>query len=121
MNRWRTAYAALLLICPSLVARRSARTSPDRRTRRVMRLLGVRHLVQAILESRHASPVVMAIGAGVDVLHAASMVIFASTDRRHRRLALIDAGVASSLALAGAWSAVALTRPVAARRIDGKP
>jgi hypothetical protein len=63
----------------------------------VARILGVRHLAQAWLErdGRHDRS---EIGAGVDALHAVSALGFGLCARRHRRVAFLDAAVASVFA-----------------------
>jgi len=78
----------------------------DRRARVVVRILGARYLIQAGLVSRAVSrapstPYAPAIGAAVDGVHAASMVTLAAADRRRRRLALADAGIAAAFGAAG--------------------
>ena len=45
------------------------------------------------------------IGGGIDVVHAATMVMWAATDRRHRRPALANAAVALAFACAEVRSA----------------
>jgi NADP-dependent 3-hydroxy acid dehydrogenase YdfG len=50
-------------------------------------------------------PGVLAAGAGVDVLHTASMIMLAAVDRRSRRVALTDALAESLFAAAGISSA----------------
>jgi hypothetical protein len=79
----------------------------------VARVLGVRHLVQAgltaaALRAEPGSPLPLALGAAVDVLHASTMVGLALVDRGARRVALADTGIEVSLAAAGAWSAAKL-------------
>jgi hypothetical protein len=72
-----------------------------------MRILGARHLAQASIAKRYPSPLTATIGLGVDALHAASMLMLAQADSSHRRLALIDAGIAGALASTEASSALA--------------
>jgi hypothetical protein len=88
----------------------AAQPQPSRRAGAVARVLGVRHLVQAgltvvALRAEPGSPVPLALGAGVDVLHASSMVGLALVDRGARRLALADTGVELTLAAAGVLTA----------------
>ena len=66
-----------------------------------MRLLGARQVAQAVLTGTRPSHAVLVLGAGVDALHASSMVILALFDRRLRRAALADAFVALGFAWAG--------------------
>jgi hypothetical protein len=86
------------------------RARPSRRACGVARVLGVRHLVQAgltaaALRAEPGSPVPLALGAAVDVLHASTMVGLALLDRGARRVALADTGVELALAAAGALTA----------------
>jgi hypothetical protein len=46
---------------------------------------------------------VLALGAGTDVLHSASMIVLAALDRPHRRLGLSDGLMAAAFA-AGGWA-----------------
>jgi hypothetical protein len=69
--------------------------------RLVVRALGVRQIAQAIVTNRDPVPAIVRLGAVVDVAHAASMIGLAFIDRRYRRAALADAGVAAVFALAG--------------------
>lgn len=87
-----------------------AQPRPSRRAGSVARVLGVRHLVQAgltvpALRAEPGSPVPLALGAAVDVLHASSMVGLALVDRGARRVALADTGVELALAAAGVLTA----------------
>ena len=77
----------------------------DRRARVVVRILGVRHLIQAgVVSTVPLSRWPLALGSGVDALHASSMAVLAAVDRRRRRAAAADAAVAVTLAAAG-WRA----------------
>jgi hypothetical protein len=61
----------------------------------VARLLGARHLLQALMTSAAASSgESLGIGAAIDLAHAASMAGLAMADRRVRRLTLPDALIA---------------------------
>jgi hypothetical protein len=88
----------------------AAQARPSRRACGVARVLGVRHLVQAgltgvALRAEPGSPVPLGLGAGVDVLHASTMVGLALVDRGARRVALADSGIELALAAAGALAA----------------
>ncbi len=91
------------LICPRPLHRAAIGTPPSPHTVLVMRFLGARNVVQALLLV-HAGTEVQdrktwhRCGAMVDLAHAASMVAVASADRRWRRAAAIDAAVASFFA-----------------------
>lgn len=72
------------------------------RTRRVIGVLGARQLVQAALTGARPTAAVLAVGAGVDALHAASMLALGAFRRDWRTPALTDAAVAAGLAVLGA-------------------
>jgi hypothetical protein len=81
---------------PATVVRRVG-GGRDQAAERVARVLGVRQLLQAaFIDQRRA-----AIGSGVDVAHAATMVFLAVADRRRRRLAMGSAILASVFAVVG--------------------
>jgi hypothetical protein len=83
----------------------------------VARVLGGRHIAQAVLSAVRPTHAVLALGAGTDVLHSASMITLAALDRPRRRLGLSDSLVAAAFA-AGGW---ALTRRAAARPAPAPP
>ncbi len=72
---------------------------------RLLRVLGVRHLVQAGVEALAAAPAVHYLGAAADGLHALSGVGLALLDPRWRRAALIEGAIASAFGLATALTA----------------
>jgi hypothetical protein len=74
---------------------------PGRRARRVAQILGARHLVQAGISAFAPGPGVFVAGAGIDSLHAVSMLALALFDRGARRAALTDALAEALLAAAG--------------------
>jgi hypothetical protein len=75
-------------------------------TRRVMRVLGARHLAQAGVEMARPTPAVLALGAGVDALHAVSCLGFAVLGgARWRRGVLLNAGGALGFCVATATTA----------------
>src|SRR5262245_920437 len=88
----RTGLGTVYLLAPEWIPGALA-VPVDHRARIVVRILGARYLAQAFLVSsalgrRYA----LAMGAAVDVIHAASMVALAAVDVRRRRLAMADAG-----------------------------
>jgi hypothetical protein len=103
----RAGYAGALLRQPGEAIRVATGQLPGRRACRVARLLGARHLAQATLITLAPLPTVFMMGAGVDALHAASMVILAAVDRTARRAALTDAAVEAAFAATGLAVAVA--------------
>jgi hypothetical protein len=110
----RAAYGAALCCAPGPVLRLAggpgAGASPDARV--VARVLGGRHIAQAVLSAMRPTPAVLALGAGTDVLHSASMIALAALDRPRRRLGVSDSLMAAAFA-AGGWAL--------ARRAAGHP
>jgi hypothetical protein len=111
LNGCRGGLGAVLLFFPGLVVCLLASPPLERGSRRIIRLLGIRQLSQALVTGNRAS--VAVIGAEVDVAHAASMMTLALCSRRWRSAALVDAVIASLFALAGA--AVARAEPPTAQ------
>jgi hypothetical protein len=68
--------------------------------KRIMRVLGARHLVQAIAEHLFGDEA-LRVGACVDALHALTGFGFACVDVRWRRAALADAMITSGFAAVG--------------------
>ncbi|GAA2759591.1 hypothetical protein [Actinopolymorpha rutila] len=101
----RFTYGTAEATVPDVVALRLAGRRLDRHERLAARVLGVRHIVQAGATTALASPTCYRLGAGVDALHALSMVGLAAVDRRRRRLALTETVTASAMALAGLYAA----------------
>jgi hypothetical protein len=99
----RVAYGAALCCAPgpmlALAGGSGADASPAART--VARVLGGRHIAQAVLSAARPTPAVLALGAGTDVLHSASMMVLAALDRPRRHPALADSLVAAAFAAAG--------------------
>jgi len=105
LSAGRALYGAALLVAPGPILAVVAGQPPSRRDRAVARVLGARHVAQA-LASVAAGRSAMAPGAMVDSLHAASMVALAArrspgNDGSIRRAELADAAVESLLAIAG--------------------
>jgi hypothetical protein len=109
----RGGYGAALLLATGRMIRLVTGRPPDQRTRVVVRVLGVRHLAQAVVTGVRPGPLPIAVGVEVDAVHAASMLGLAAMTRSQRRCGLVDAAVAMAFALAGA----ALTR----RMMTGTP
>ncbi len=97
----RLAYGAVLLLAPTALLARLTRFGLDRRARLVARVLGVRELLQAELVRRRPTRGRQLAGAGVDAVHAASMIALARADQGRRRAALHNAASAVLLALGG--------------------
>ena len=96
----RAGYGTALLCAPGPMIGVVTGQPPSRRARRVARLLGVRHLAQAVVTALSPGPEVVALGVIVDLLHAASMFAFAASVPDLRRAELADALAATALAVA---------------------
>lgn len=117
----RGGYGALQLVAPALLADRLFSPPLDARARAVARVLGARQLGQAVASGGSPGYPVLALGVEVDLLHSASMVMLGIVDRRRRKMALCDALIAASFALAGALAARRGTpdqQPASASRLD---
>ncbi|MGH9116242.1 MAG: hypothetical protein ACRDWW_10505, partial [Acidimicrobiales bacterium] len=87
----------------------------DRRTRRVVRLLGARHVAQALLSGSQPARGVLALGAEVDVSHALTMLALALLVRTYRRPALASALIGTGFAAAG-WGLARSKQPTRVRQ-----
>jgi hypothetical protein len=96
----RAGYGAALLCAPGPMIGVVTGKPPSRRARRVARVLGVRHLIQAAVTAFNPGPEVVALGVVVDLLHAASMFAFAAVVPDLRDAELADALAATALAVA---------------------
>lgn len=94
----RAAYGLCQLLAPELVAGRVLHVHLHRRTALVVRVLGARHVAQAVL-TLTAGRRGHQVGAVVDLLHAASLVPLGAWSGE-RRLAAADGAVAVGLAVA---------------------
>lgn len=91
----RSLWGALLVVVPGPVLRGLGGTDQGRAPRRVIRVLGARHLVQAGVEWRLGGRA-RETGVAVDALHAATALGFGVLDRRWRRAAFTDATIATA-------------------------
>jgi hypothetical protein len=96
---------ALLALAPRGLLSRLAGANLDRVDGIVARVLGTRQLVQAGWAQTHPTRGATLAGAGVDALHAVSMVALAVGCPGRRRLAIHSALGATGLALAGVIAA----------------
>lgn len=80
----------------------------------MLRVLGARHLLQAIAIATHPTPRLLGAGSAVDAAHASSAALLAVLDRRQRWPALLECAVASALTAAGLYSAYSATADRAA-------
>jgi hypothetical protein len=97
----RLAYGTALLAAPARVVRAYGGDPADEVTTMAARVLGGRHVLQAILTGSHPGPIRRYGGAVIDALHALSMFTLATMDAEHRRPAFIDGTVAAGLCVAG--------------------
>lgn len=98
----RACYGTVLLCVPGPALGLSTGQPPSPRARAVARILGARHLAQAVLTLWRPSPAVFLAGAGVDACHAASMLALAAADRGLRHAGLADACAATAFTATGA-------------------
>ena len=99
---------AVLVARPGAVTRVLRDSTPPRRW--VIQLLGTRSLLQGAVTSAVPDAPIVAVGAMVDGLHAASMIAAAAAWPAHRRAAVLSAVVAAVCCVGGA-AAARLTRP----------
>ena len=97
----RGSWGLALLLAPRRVLGPSHLDTNDDRAVGVARVLGARHLLQAVLSGLRPSPEVLAAGVWVDEVHALTAATLAVLDRRRRRGTLVDAGVAAAWAVFG--------------------
>jgi hypothetical protein len=97
----RVSYGTALVLAPGVAISVVTGHLSSRRARRVARLLGARHLVQAALTAVVPLPEVFTTGAQADAVHAASMVLLATVDRRAGKIALTDALAEAVFAVVG--------------------
>ncbi|OBK22095.1 hypothetical protein A5634_07930 [Mycobacterium asiaticum] len=98
----RSLWGAVLLIAPEVVLGWIHRVHVDHKAVVVTRILGARHLAQAVMSGTHPSPEVLAAGTWVDGVHSLTAVGLAAADPRRARAALTDAAIAALWALFGA-------------------
>lgn len=103
----RAAWGAVCLLTPGPVHRVLGGREPDPWERRVLRVLGARHLVQAVASRFLPRGLAAGGGAAVDGLHALTALVLAGVDARRRRSALADVLVAAAWC---AWGASRLPR-----------
>ncbi|HEY6499544.1 MAG TPA: hypothetical protein VIZ20_08960 [Streptosporangiaceae bacterium] len=106
----RAGYGLIQLALPRYSAEQQLGGPLDSATLRVVRVLGARQVTQAGLALAFPAEPLLGLGAGVDALHALSMVPLALATPRWRRPALVSGLVATAFAAAGV---------LAARRIPG--
>jgi hypothetical protein len=95
----RAGWGLSMLLAPDVVVSRLGAASPDRATRAVARVLGMRHVAQAALTLAVPSQRVLRWGGYADLAHATTGLALAAADPRYRRAALIDATIATTFGL----------------------
>ncbi|PRY12054.1 hypothetical protein [Kineococcus rhizosphaerae] len=92
----RAAWGTALLTVPHrLLHRAGGPGADDDRAVAVARVLGARHLAQALVTGAFPRRTVLLAGAAGDAAHGASMLALARLDPARRRVALLDALVAT--------------------------
>jgi hypothetical protein len=99
----RSALALTYLTAPRWIPRLVIGVGLDRRASTLVRILGLRQLIEAVVAAGIPSPLTLKISGVVDALHAGSMLALAAADDRRRKIALADAALAGSLC-AAAWA-----------------
>ena len=94
---FRAAYGATELFAPGALERLLVGTVADERARTTIRILGARHVLQAIVTAR-AGRTGRRLGGGADALHALSMAALAAFDPKRRRAAALNAAIALAFA-----------------------
>jgi hypothetical protein len=97
----RASYGVALVLAPGALVYLATGRFPSRRARRVAQLLGTRHLVQVAVTAFVPVPDVFTLGAEVDAVHAASMVLLAPAGGTARRAAVLDTLAEAAFAAAG--------------------
>lgn len=97
----RAGWGAALLTAPSQVLDHIHGVQVDRKALVVTRILGGRHLGQALLSGIDPGPEVLAAGVWVDTVHSITALGLAVLDQRRARGGLTDAVVAASWAALG--------------------
>jgi hypothetical protein len=120
-SRWaslaRAAYGVALICAPGRLIMARTRLRPSGRACAVGRVLGARHLAQALICGATPTPRLIRAGVAVDLLHAASMLALAAENADVRSALLTDASIAA--AFAGAGSAFLQTGHAASRSATG--
>lgn len=92
-------WGAGLILAPRKVTRVLLRRDVSQRIITVVRILGVRQCLQALITMPKLLRRLRPLGGVVDILHSLSMVGIAMFSLRHRRAALTSATVAATFAL----------------------
>ncbi len=97
----RASYATLLLLASGTVVRLVSGGSEDRVTTVAGRVLGFRHLAQALIVDCAGTRSRLLVGVVIDAVHALSMLGLALSSKGYRRPAALDAVLATGWTLNG--------------------
>lgn len=97
----RALYGTFLLVAPHTAIRTVTGESDRRVAATVVRVLGVRHLLQSLTIERSESCGWLIVGIVLDIIHALSMVAVAIFKPNNRRLATLSVAVACGWTLNG--------------------
>ncbi len=104
-SRWaslvRASYGVALICRPRRLLQARTGSTPSPLACAICRVLGGRHLAQAILCGALPTRWLIRAGAAADLLHAASMLALAGKNERLRPALLTDAAIAGGFAAAG--------------------
>jgi hypothetical protein len=95
----RATYGVSLLLLPGAMVRVVSGKPADRVSTVVGRILGARHLLQALTIERKGTRGWLLVGVTIDAIHTLSMLGLAALSRDRRRMAALDATLAGGLAL----------------------
>lgn len=96
----RAGWGLLCLLVPGRTIRVIGGSVSDEPARIVLRVLGARHVLQALGSGVAPGPAVLRVGALVDALHGLTSLVLAAVDRGRARVALVDAAIAAAWCLA---------------------
>jgi hypothetical protein len=99
----RAGWAVILLVLPERLLRAGGGGPVPAAAIAAVRVLGVRHLLQAGASAALPTGSVAGLGALVDATHAGSCVVLAAGSSRWRRVALADVLIEAGFAASG-WS-----------------
>jgi hypothetical protein len=118
----RGGWGAALLAAPDHILGLLHGVRVDSKSRVVARILGARHLTQAVLSGYRPSPEVLAMGVWVDTVHALTALGLAVLDPTRARAGLTDTAIGAMWGAAGYQDLrAARATPPAHQRIRDQP
>jgi hypothetical protein len=114
----RTVYGLALLARPGRLVELVAKRPTTSSERTLVRVLGLRETVQSLACAQRPTSAVLKVGAGVDALHATTMLVLAIRSAHWRRPALVSAAVAATYAVIAFTAAEEAPRAIACERQD---